>query len=242
MERISRLEGKERDLILKSFCNDLTATQAAEMSEVNRNTANKWFRIFRELISEYQQKAPRFKGIIELDQAFFGRRRRQVRKRKPSKRGFNYGLDGVGYSPTYKRDGRPEDLMQVAGFMLRKPKGKTFIYTHVIKNSKKDTVMPLVHLIIEGGASIYTDSHSSFSDLELSGYKHKKVNHSKKINSLGKGVHTNNLESFWGFSKTRLEKFRGISRETLPLHVKECEFRWNNKGNIPVLMKKLIAS
>ena len=40
-----------------------------------------------------------------------------------------------------------------------------------------------------------------------------------------------NLEvsAFWGYTKTRLVKFRGISTQNIYLHLKECEFRYNNR-------------
>jgi transposase len=34
---------------------------------------------------------------------------------------------------------------------------------------------------------------------------------------------------FWGHTKSRLIKFRGLNKSTLYLHVKECEFRYNNR-------------
>ena len=35
------------------------------------------------------------------------------------------------------------------------------------------------------------------------------------------------IENFWGLAKTRLSRFRGISKNTFYLHLKECEFRFN---------------
>lgn len=42
---------------------------------------------------------------------------------------------------------------------------------------------------------------------------------------------TQNLEAnaFWGYTKTRLVKFRGISTQNIYLHLKECEFRYNHR-------------
>jgi transposase len=37
-------------------------------------------------------------------------------------------------------------------------------------------------------------------------------------------------EQFWTFLKSRLIKFNGISKSTLYLHLKECEFRFNARG------------
>ncbi|MDE4949189.1 IS1595 family transposase, partial [Francisella tularensis subsp. holarctica] len=43
--------------------------------------------------------------------------------------------------------------------------------------------------------------------------------------------HVNVIESFWSFSKRRLAKFNGLCDDKFVLHLKECEFRWNNKDN-----------
>lgn len=41
----------------------------------------------------------------------------------------------------------------------------------------------------------------------------------------------NDVDSFWSFARTRLEKFNGISNRTFPLHLKECEWRFNHKNS-----------
>ena len=47
----------------------------------------------------------------------------------------------------------------------------------------------------------------------------------------GRGkVYINGLEGFWSFAIERLIKFHGVSKEKLPLHLKEMEFRYNHRG------------
>ena len=56
--------------------------------------------------------------------------------------------------------------------------------------------------------------------------KHFRIDHGR--NEFAKGsTHVNGIEGFWGFSKTRLSRFRGMSKSTFYLHLKECEFRLN---------------
>ncbi|MBW1713972.1 MAG: IS1595 family transposase, partial [Deltaproteobacteria bacterium] len=53
--------------------------------------------------------------------------------------------------------------------------------------------------------------------------------------------HINGIEGFWGYAKTRLVKFRGMHPQTFYLHLKECEFRFNHRGqNIYSLMLKML--
>jgi transposase-like protein len=42
-------------------------------------------------------------------------------------------------------------------------------------------------------------------------------------------AHINGIEGFCGLAKTRLVKFKGMSRLTYYLHLKECEFRFNHR-------------
>jgi transposase len=39
------------------------------------------------------------------------------------------------------------------------------------------------------------------------------------------------IEAFWLSARMRLVKFRGIPPGSLPLHLHECEFRFNHRGN-----------
>ncbi len=58
--------------------------------------------------------------------------------------------------------------------------------------------------------------------------KHHKIKHVE--NEFAKGHnYINGIENFWAIAKTRLSKFRGISKATFYLHLKECEFRFNNR-------------
>ena len=56
---------------------------------------------------------------------------------------------------------------------------------------------------------------------------HYRVKHSKNEFTNGKN-HINGIENFWGYAKHRLSKFKGIKKENFLLHLKECEFRYNN--------------
>ncbi len=42
--------------------------------------------------------------------------------------------------------------------------------------------------------------------------------------------HINGIESFWGYTKTRLVKFKGMDKKMSNLHLKGCEFRFNSRG------------
>jgi transposase-like protein len=60
-----------------------------------------------------------------------------------------------------------------------------------------------------------------YDGLVDAGYeKHFRVNHSKEY--ANKKCHINGIESFWSFTKRRLQKVNGV-KINFELHLKECE-------------------
>jgi transposase-like protein len=77
---------------------------------------------------------------------------------------------------------------------------------------------------------IHTDAWRGYDGLVDLGYeKHFRVNHGENIFSSGGGNHINGIESFWGYAKHRLTKFKGIRKEKLIFYLKESEFRFNHR-------------
>ncbi len=73
---------------------------------------------------------------------------------------------------------------------------------------------------------VYTDHLASYNILDVSGFKHRRVNHSHEFVSR-RGNHINGIENFWNQSKRILRKYNGIPRKNFFLFLKECEFRFN---------------
>ena len=62
------------------------------------------------------------------------------------------------------------------------------------------------------------------------GYKkHFRVHYGKNEFVRGNS-HINGIESFWCYAKTRLVKFKEMDKKMFNLHLKECEFRFNQRG------------
>lgn len=206
---------------MECFANDLTASQAAKMCRINRNTANAWYRKFREQILAYTtQEYPRFSSEVELDESYFGgpRKKRHAADRRKRGRGA-------------------ENKVPVFGVLKREGK----VYTQIIKNASKQELLPIVRQIVRKRSQIYTDKWKAYDGLVFDGYKHTRINHSKQYSDR-KGGHVNGIENFWSFAKRRLAKFNGVSRATFLLHLKECEFRYNHKGGILEMLRRFIKS
>ena len=59
----------------------------------------------------------------------------------------------------------------------------------------------------------------------MSQFRHARINHSVEF-ARGRN-HINGIENFWNQAKCVLRKYNGILRNSFPLFLKECEFRFN---------------
>lgn len=228
----ARISQKQIKMLVKCFALDQRATDAAELADVNRNTANLYFRHFRECIFESMRKAPRLFGEVEADQSAFGGRGRK--KMRAALKRLSKKLPHAEYLEKAKEI-RKEHATQVFGLLQREGD----VYTHIIRRADQQTLEPIIRLVVEPGSTIFSDEWRGFARLKRDKYKHRTVNHSESYVSKH-GVHINGIESFWSFAKRRLAQFNGISQQTLPLHIKECEFRYNCRGKEEEEIKNLL--
>jgi transposase len=72
----SKISTRKRNRILACFCEDITATAAAKLSGVNRNTGNYYYNKIRVMLLK-QSLAERGKdaGVFEVDESYFSAKR-----------------------------------------------------------------------------------------------------------------------------------------------------------------------
>ena len=206
-------EAKIRQLV-KLFSVDLTASQIAKLSGVNRNTVNRYLTAFRERIACYCEAESPVKGEIEVDESYFGARR----------------IRGV-------RDVGREEKPLFSACSKRNDK----VYTEIVPDCSKATLQGIIRGRVGLESVIHSDGWRGYDGLVDLGYqKHFRVQHSHN-EFASKHSHINGIESFWGFAKTRLIRFRGLPKHTFYFHLKECEFRFNHRqDNIYLLVLKML--
>jgi transposase-like protein len=101
-------------------------------------------------------------------------------------------------------------------------------FVQIVQNCTREQLMPIIQGKILEGSTINTDGWKAYDGLILNGYTHHRVFHSHNEFARGKN-HVNGIESFWSFIKRRLAKFNGLTNEKFLLHLKESEFRFNNR-------------
>ena len=193
-------ESKFRQLI-KCFTLDLNAYDAAQITSLSHVTCKKLFHKIRVYIVNHLLSHEPSYGEFECDESYFGAKR--VRGKR--------GRGAAGKTPV---------------FGLLKRDGKVFI--EVVTHCSKEQLMPIIQGKVLEGSTIHTDGWKSYDGLVLNGYNHYRVHHCDNEFARGK-CHINGIESFWSFTKRRLAKFNGLSDNTLYLHLKESEFRFNNR-------------
>src|SRR3989338_54833 len=192
--------------ILKLFCKDYTAFAVSDTTGISRITVNRLYALFRKRILSVINNDP-LNHEVEIVERYFGARR--VRGKR--------GRGAKGKTP-------------VVGLLKRKGK----VYTQIIPNCSRHELMPIIKGKILTNTTIYTDGWRSYDSLVLNGYKHYRILHHENEFARGKN-HVNGIESFWSYTKRRLNKFNGIQKIKFLLHLKESEYRWNirtNNGNM----------
>ena len=97
-----------------------------------------------------------FEGSVELDESYFGGQRKGRRGRGAAGKVVVFGI--------LKRNGR--------------------VYTVVVDNAKSETLLPVIKKKIMPDSIVYTDSLSSYDKLDVSGFIHYRINHSRNLQTV----------------------------------------------------------
>ena len=116
-----------------------------------------------------------------------------------------------------------------------KRRGK--VYTMVVGDTKTEALMPLIIRKIAPDGIAYTDCYRSYNALGVNHFYHEWINYSTLF-AQGEN-HINGIKNFWNQTKRVLRKYNGIPKESFPLFLKECEFRFNyGTPNQPLIILK----
>jgi len=186
--------------LIKLFELELSVRKMSEQMNLAYNTVYRAIQNIRYAILAHAEDASDLLGgEIELDESYFGGRRKG-----------NRGRGAAGKVPVF-------------GILERNGQ----VRVTVVPNVTAKTLINLTVKTVRRGSIIYTDKFKSYDSLMFCGYRHLKVDHGKRFSS-GK-VYINGLEGFWSWAKERLIKHHGVSKTRFPLYLKELEFRYNNR-------------
>ena len=198
--RKSRLSRYKQDRLIEHFVAGTTARTASSLCGVNRKTAAFYFHRLREIIAfelEAENEAM-FGGEIEVDESYFGGKRKSKR-----------GRGAAGKIPV---------------FGLLKRGGK--VYTKIIPDASAATLMPIIKRKVVPDSIVYSDGWKGDNVLDVLDFHHFRINHSELF--ADDQTYINGVENFWNQAKRHMRKFNGVPKAHFGLFLKECEWRFNN--------------
>lgn len=210
---ISRLNHSPIQLLwlIKLFELELSTKRIAEQVQISYPAALHATTLIR--MSMLSQKDTKLlNGEVELDETYFGGRRKGKRGRGARNKVIVFGI--------LERAGK--------------------VKVSVVPDVSAETLLGMTLKKVRRGSIVYTDKWKSYDSLMFCGYRHLRVDHKKQFSS-GK-VYINGLEGFWSYAKERLIKHHGVSKDKFPLYLKEMEYRYNHrKQNLFNLLVKNIV-
>ena len=199
----SRISEHKFRKIIKYFSLDLNAVQIQTLTGLSRESINKYLMAIRLRFVELSKlQSDPFTGQIEVDESYFGPGR--------VKGGQGRGTKGKTI---------------VFGLLKRGDQ----VYTEIVDDCSAVVLQSIIKGKISMDSVIHSDGWRGYNGLvDFGSKKLFRVHHAE--NEFVRGTsHISGIESFWGYTKTRLVKFKGINKKTFYLHLKECEFRFNNR-------------
>lgn len=193
-----RISKNKQIRLLELFVAQVTARTAADLVGVHRNSAALYYHKLRHHIATCMAEVEPELAVFECDESYFGGMRKGKRGRGAAGKVCVFGI--------LKRGGR--------------------VYALPVADATSQTLLTALKTRVKADSVVYTDSLASYNILDVSGFKHHRVNHSKAF--VGRrGNHINGIENFWNQSKRVLRKYNGVPRKHFFLFLKECEFRFN---------------
>ncbi len=207
MIKRSHLSEKKCREIIQLFAEDLTATQLANITGVSRVTINNYLKLIRVQIARY---------CVE---------------RNP----FNFNANGLGLpleaTANKKTDMNgtnttAESLHTLYGFFRQ----GGYIFVDGLHQANKNDILSLQKA--RWNDLSYTTpkqellKYQAIADFDSWHLYRMDTSHIVNGRSM-----VDDISVFWGHAKNRLMKFRGLNKNTLYLHVKECEFRYNYRSH-----------
>ncbi len=196
----SRKQLRREITIITGFYQQQPAYRVASDLGVDYQTVSRVYHRLREAIYHVAElEGAKLSGEIEIDDAYFGGRRKGKRGRGAAGKGIVLGL--------LERQGR--------------------VYTKVVEQVTAEELMTHIRQHTRKGSVYYTDTFRSYNSLKRHG-KHHRLNHSRAFAYRGQN-HINGIEGFWSYAKHILYNYRGVSKYHFPMYLKEVEYRFNHR-------------
>jgi transposase len=185
----------------------ISAKQIQRETGVTYKTAWRIFRQIRSLLSEPDMQLEG--SLVEMDEAYFGGKRKGRRGRPPAGDGKKTCVVGV-----VERKGR--------------------VIALAANDATRETLHGIAVERIPPKSTVFTDELNSYNGLDGHGYEHRRINHGAGVYVVG-DVHTNTIEGFWSLVKRGIGGvYHNVGKGYLQTYLNEYSFRYNRRdcGNL----------
>lgn len=194
--------------ILRLFAEDLTATQIANVSGVSRVTVNSYLKKIR------QQIARHCESLLPTD---------PVRSNTALERKAVPATQDTDSPVPVKTDVSRNIKPVVFGIYRSSDR----LHTEILP----DVSRSMIHSVVRSSRSILETQTAAEKIRRFSNVADLGQYRLYNLENEGTNSHVpEDVDAFWGLTKHRLAKFKGLNRSTVYLHLKECEFRYNNRN------------
>ena len=177
--------------IVKGFYQQQPAYRLASDLGIDYQTVTRVYQKLRSALYHITElEGAKLSGEIEMDESYFGGRRKGKRGRGAAGKSIVFGL--------LERDGK--------------------VYTRVVEGVSADDLMTIIKKKTRKGSVYYSDTFKSYNSLKRLG-KHHTVNHSRNLVNKKTKNHINGIEGFWSFAKHILYNYRGVSKYHFPMYL-----------------------
>ena len=212
--RYSHLSTRQLRAVIRLFALEVPANRAARQLHLHRHTVERIYMMIRRALARTCEAEARLDGEVEVDESYFGGHRKGIRGR---------GAAG-----------------KIAVFGLLKRRGR--VYTRPVPRVSRATLRAVIRQRVRDGTTIYSDEFAGYDGLITLGYRHYRVHHGTAF-AQGRRRHINGIENFWGFAKSKLQRYHGVRRSHFWLYLKEMEFRFNHRHeDLPVLIERILKT
>jgi transposase-like protein len=184
--------------------NGISSYEVSRAIGVTQKSA--WFMMHRIRLAMETGSFAKLSGEIEVDETWIGGKYQNMHKSRKPKKGED-----------------KDNKTIVLGFRQRGGE----VRTKVSPDTSRFTLDGQVHLNVEAGATVYTDTHPGYARLGLD-YVHSKIDHAKEY-AVG-GNHINGMENFWGLVKRCIKgTYTHVDDAHVARYLEEQTFRYNNR-------------
>lgn len=202
--RRSRISEAAFRKLVRCFAMDLTVTVTTEMTGISFRSGNTFYLKICQRLSEACEQASLLNGADDVSKSYFGAHRVRGRRGRGA-----YGKTII--------------------FGLLKRQG--MVNTEIVPDYTKAMLQGIIWGHIVPASVIHSDGWPGYDgQVDIGFDKRFRVNHGANEFASGERL-INSIESFWSYTKRRMDKFNGLTKRTLCMHLKKTGFQFNHRGD-----------